>query len=240
MKVLKTVLCVGALLAVVAGGGLGWWSAQKERALRDSLRAEEKKIDPELIDSQAYADLGSMLHRLGKGKVKYPPLLSRLGYYYKNLDHRTREDDETIFRIFRTLAEDGNVPAMCEVANLYRIGHGTPTNHVQSVFWYRKAHEAKSPYGAFGLANAYRLGRGVERDIPRAVALFKEAEGKGVGGAAYELGEIYERGLLGKVDLAEAIRWHRRSLQARFNHFGHREMSEAALKRLERAPNQGR
>lgn len=238
-RMLVWFLGVGIPLSALVGGLLGWRAVLRECALRASIRAEEEKVDPELVDGSGYADLQVMLKRVDAGGGVYSHLLSRLGYFYKNLPYRTREDDETIFRIFNKLAEHGQVGAMCEIAHLHLIGQGTPKNAAASVEWYRKAHAGKNPFGTFGLAHAHRDGLGVAADMRRAVELYQEAERNGVGGAACELGEIYERGLLGKVDVAEAIRWHRKSLQARQNHFGHRERSEAALKRLTQS-GQGR
>lgn len=240
MKTWGKSIVVGGLLAVAAGAGIGWWSVLRERAWMASARAAEKEVDPTRIDGAGYADLTELRRRFDTGEPVDGEKLSRLGYFYKNLWPRTREDDEVVFRIFRHLAESGNVYAMCELANLYLRGQGTVTNDAESAAWYQKAHAATNYFGTCGLAGAYRNGRGVAIDIPRAVELYKEAERHGVGGAAYELGEIYEQGLLGKADIAEAIRWHKRSLQAKNNGFGHREKSEAALKRLEKKVAQGR
>lgn len=239
----RTKISAGFLLVVIAGGLLGWWSSVEERNWMAQMRAQAEKIDPHLIQRKSYAgyaDIGELRRLFDQGVNVEMGALSNLGYYYKSLRYRTREDDATIFRIFKSLSERGSRDAMCELAHLYLIGHGTPTNLAESAAWYRKAHEAKHPHGTYGLAHAYRDGLGVAVDMPRAVELYKLAAQKGIGDAACELGEIYERGLLGKVDVAEAIHWHRKSLQARINRWGCREKSEAALKRLERPADQGR
>lgn len=235
----RTKIAAGFLLVVIAGGLLGWWSSVEERNWMAQMRVQAEKVVPHVVQ-KCYADIGELRRLFDQGVNVEMGALSNLGYYYKSLRYRTREDDATIFRIFKSLAERGEGSAMCELANLYRIGHGTPTNLAESAAWYRKAHEAKIPHGTYGLAHAYRDGLGVAVDMPRAVELYKLAAQNGSGDAACELGEIYERGLLGKVDVAEAIRWHRKSLQAPTNLWGRRERSEAALKRLERPADQGR
>jgi len=205
-----------------------------------AAREATAKVDPGTVNGTYVVDFEDMRLRFDRGEDVPLPMLGAMAYYYKSFKHRTRENHERVFRIIKRLSESGHPASMCELANLYRLGEGTPTNLVASFTWYGKAHALTNYYGTHGLALAYKNGAGVEADVPRAVELFKKAAEWGLGGAAYELGDIYERGLLGKVDIAEAIAWHRKSLQAPRNQFDHRAKSEEALKRLERRADQGR
>lgn len=50
-------------------------------------------------------------------------------------------DYKTAFRLFKPLADKGNVPAQVAIGIMYRDGEGVPSDYVEAAKWYRKAAE---------------------------------------------------------------------------------------------------
>lgn len=111
----RTKIAAGFLLVVIAGGLLGWWSSVEERNWMAQMRVQAEKVVPHVVQ-KCYADIGELRRLFDQGVNVEMGALSNLGYYYKSLRYRTREDDATIFRIFKSLAERGEGSAMCELA----------------------------------------------------------------------------------------------------------------------------
>ena len=236
----KKVLGMGLPLMLLVGSSVGWWAARIENRRIEKIRQSFRSFGSGIIGTHEYVDLQDVKRRFETGEQVSPRALKSLGYYYKSLECRTPDDDKLIFRIFKHLANQRNFEARCELAWLYRIGLGTPTNLVAATAIYKKLHEDNHSWGTLELGNAYRDGIGVPKDVHRAVELYRLAARRGQDGGAFcELAEVYERGLLGETNTAEAIRLYRQSVQAKRNPF-HLQKAENALKRLERAHGQGR
>lgn len=72
------------------------------------------------------------------------------------------------FERYLSLAEEGRLQGMLNVANMYSEGKGVEQNHRKAVSWYRQSAEIGDRYAMTQLASAYREGKGVQKDIERA------------------------------------------------------------------------
>jgi len=72
------------------------------------------------------------------------------------------------FERYLSLAENGRLQGMLNVANMYAEGKGVEQSDRRALNWYRQAAELGDRYAMTQLAGAYREGKGVEKDIERA------------------------------------------------------------------------
>lgn len=108
---------------------------------------------------------------------------------------------------YRKAAEQGNVKAQIELANIYTSGSGVPKDELLGIFWNRKAAEQGDAEAEDSLGTSYYLGIGVPRDFVQAVAWYRKAAEQGNADAQYNLGGCYENGEGVPQDYAEAYFW---------------------------------
>ena len=85
-----------------------------------------------------------------------------------------RGDHETARRLFRPLAEKGNVGAQVNLANLYAL-QGEGVYAKEAALWYRKAAEQGHARSQSNLGALYSAGQGVPRDYVQAHMWFNLA-----------------------------------------------------------------
>ena len=77
-------------------------------------------------------------------------------------------DYATAMRLWRPLADQGNVYAQSWLGVMYRDGQGVPQDYAQAVSWYRKAADQGYALAQFNLGIMYSNGQGVPQDYIQA------------------------------------------------------------------------
>jgi TPR repeat protein len=104
---------------------------------------------------------------------------------------------EEAFKMFRTLAEKGDVSSMTRLALMYYSGVGTSKNIEECVKWDLRAAEHEDTVAYLNLGITYKdLG-----DMQTSIDWFNKALNQGDGEAALELAKIY---LANDVDKAKS------------------------------------
>jgi len=86
-------------------------------------------------------------------------------------------DSATAYRLFRSLAESGNVYAQGFIGIMYARGEGVPQNDAEAVKWYRLAADWGNAASQLALARMYETGRGVpQNDVEAATWYLRAAE----------------------------------------------------------------
>jgi TPR repeat protein len=117
---------------------------------------------------------------------------------------------------WRPLAEDGDVAAMRNLGQMYRLGQGVERDPAEAARWYRRAADIGFDRAQANLAALYLSGEGVDRDPARAAYWFEMAARQGHVISMYNLGLMYETGMGLPHDLPRALGWL--NLAARAGH----------------------
>jgi hypothetical protein len=78
--------------------------------------------------------------------------LAMAGPFENGIDAARRADYETVLRLWRPLAEQGDAKAQTALARVYAQGRGVPRDYAAAIGWYRKAAEGE-------MTNLKRLSR---------------------------------------------------------------------------------
>ena len=106
-----------------------------------------------------------------------------------------QKDYATALRIWRPLADGGDVDAQLGVAVIYADGLGVSRDYVLAARWFRAAALKGSARAQFNLATMHFLhGQGVPQSYAEAVRWFRRAADQGHAGAQYNLGNLYAEG----------------------------------------------
>jgi hypothetical protein len=125
-------------------------------------------------------------------------------------------DYVTALKEWKPLAEAGDVAAMRNLGQMYRLGQGVERDAVEAARWYRKAADIGFDRAQANLAAMYLSGEGVDRDPARAAYWFELAARQGHVIAMYNLGLMYELGMGLRRDPPRALGWL--NLAARAGH----------------------
>jgi TPR repeat protein len=130
-----------------------------------------------------------------------------------------RGDNETAFRLWRPLAEQGISEAQYNIGFMYFKGWGVQQDYTEASRWFSRAAQQDNADAQFFLGLSYSIGRGVPQDPERAVHWYRKAAEQGDVVAQFNLGVIYDKGrhtgqrqVIAEDD-SEAIRWYRRAAQ---------------------------
>ena len=82
--------------------------------------------------------------------------------------------EETIHWL-KLAAEQNHLPAINNLALMYRFGRGIEQNYDQALYWFNLAKKQGFPPAIYNVATAYRDGRGVEQSDDMAFQLYQEA-----------------------------------------------------------------
>jgi TPR repeat protein len=110
-------------------------------------------------------------------------------------------------RLFLQAAEQGNVPAQYEVAQMFAQGVGVARNCTQAIGWAQKAAEAGSPAAAVLVGELYIADCDGSKNPQAAARWFRVAADKGLPNAQCSLGVLYMTGEGVAKDLKEARKW---------------------------------
>ena len=116
-------------------------------------------------------------------------------------------DYATALRLWRPLADQGNVYAQSWLGVMYRDGQGVPQDYAQAVSWYRKAADQGYADSQNRMGIAYYLGLGVPQDRAQAVSWYRKAADQGYANAQYNLGFMYANGQGVPQDYIQAHMW---------------------------------
>jgi TPR repeat protein len=81
------------------------------------------------------------------------------GPFEDGLDAARRADYETVLRLWRPLADQGDAKAQVALARLYVQGRGVVRDHAAAIRWYQKAAEQGDEEAQEALARLYAVGR---------------------------------------------------------------------------------
>ena len=95
--------------------------------------------------------------------------------FQQGAEATTRGDDQTTFKRWLPLAEQGDATAQYYLGNMYSTGRGVKQDDVEAVKWYRKAAEQGLAPAQVKLGAAYILGKGVQVNKSLAKEWFGEA-----------------------------------------------------------------
>jgi len=113
-----------------------------------------------------------------------------------------RGDFPTALRLFRSLADQGNVVAQQRVGLMYESGQSVQRDYAEAVKWYRRAADQGSASAQWLLASMYEVGSGVPQDYVQAYMWCNLSAAQGFQLAKYRRAEL-ER-LMTPAQIAEA------------------------------------
>lgn len=118
-------------------------------------------------------------------------------------------DYVTALRLWRPLAEQGNVSAQLKLGSMYSAPGfpGVPEDNAAAASWYRKAAEQGSAKAQHFLGYMYKKGKGVTQDYAAAASWDRKAAEQGYGSAQLSLGRMYDNGQGVPQDRVQAHKW---------------------------------
>lgn len=118
-----------------------------------------------------------------------------------------RADYPTALKLWRELADKGDVRAQGSLGTMYDNGIGVPQDYSEGVRWHRKAAEQGSALDQTILGMRYADGEGVAQDLALSAEWNRKAAYQGEGAAQVQLGTAYARGRGVKQDFVQAMKW---------------------------------
>jgi uncharacterized protein len=105
-----------------------------------------------------------------------------------------RDDYATAVRLWRQLAEQGDVLAQFNLGVMYHYGQGLPQDNAEAVNWHRKAADQGDLGAQLELGGMYYDGQGVPQDYAEAAKWYRKAANQGNAAAQARLGGAYANG----------------------------------------------
>jgi len=143
-----------------------------------------------------------------------------------------RGDYATALRIWRALADQGDIRGKTLLGSMYDAGQGVPQDDAEAVNWYRKAADQGDAGAQNNLGLMYDLGRGVPQDDAEALKWYRKAADQGYARAQNNLGLIYDNGQGVPQDYVQAHMWF--NLAAARSPASQTEMRDRAVKNRDR------
>jgi TPR repeat protein len=112
------------------------------------------------------------------------------------------QDYATAYRLYRSLADSGNVYAQGIIGIMYAKGEGVPQNDAEAVKWYRLAADQGNAEAQTNLGVKYARGQGVPQDYITAYMWFYLSAAQGDQDAFRDLGAAAQR--MTTAQIAEA------------------------------------
>ena len=95
--------------------------------------------------------------------------------FQQGFEASTRGDYQTAFKLWLSLAEQGNASAQFNLGNMYANGQGVKQDDFEAVKWFRQAAEQGYTDAQFNLGVMYAKGQGVRQDKGQAKEWFGKA-----------------------------------------------------------------
>ena len=146
-------------------------------------------------------------------------VLAALNVTY-SLPEDSDERNRICFELFKDilkLAEDGDILAQSELADMYLYGYGIEEDEEEGVKWLKKSAESGYWRSMDELANCYFNGIGVSQDKLKAIDLYKRVYELGSGEAANRIGVIYSN----QNNSEEAVGWYRKGFEKGYDWSGY-------------------
>ncbi len=131
--------------------------------------------------------------------------------FSRGLDAYLAGDYTTAMRIWRPLADQGDVVAAFNIGVLYAQGMGVGRDPREASRWYRRAAEAGYAPAQFNLGSAYMEGVGVAADKQQAVEWWRKAAANNHPQALFNLATLYYRGDGVQRDETKAVALYRKA-----------------------------
>src|SRR5258707_764833 len=110
------------------------------------------------------------------------------------LDAAERSDYATAIRLWRPLADKGEVEAQYNLGVMYDKGQGVTRDYAIAVSWFRKAADQGFAAAQLSLGIMYENGLGVPQEFTTAVNWYRRAADQGNTAAQLNLGVMYDNG----------------------------------------------
>ena len=204
------------LLAVAATAGSAWAVTfdDGQHAYRDGDYATALQIFRRLAErgnATAQDALGRMYAR-GEGVPQDKAEASR--WFKMAEDERNgftaynRGDFPTALRIYRPLAERGQVFAEYTIGLMYANGQGVPQDYAEALKWHRKAAEQGEARAQFSVGVMYFKGFGTAQNRAEAFKWYLRAANQGEPTAQYNVAAMYAKGEVVARDPVTAIMFY--------------------------------
>ncbi len=142
-------------------------------------------------------------------------------------------DQARAVKLYRELAEHGDVESAHKLGELYKDGTGVPLNLKESVRWYHVAAKAGYSFAQQEMGQIAYEGRGVQQNYEVARGWFELAAERHRPFAMLKLGEIYELGRGVEPSYVRARDWYQRALDDDAAGF-FKQLSNLALSNLQK------
>ena len=123
-----------------------------------------------------------------------------------------RGDYETVLRLIRPLADQGDAHAEFTLGLLYGNGRagafGLPHDRAEAVKWFRLAADQGNPAALVAMGLSYKTGDGVRQDYAEAMSWFRRAAEEGNAEAQRDLALAYANGEGVPQDNSLAYVWY--------------------------------
>lgn len=144
----------------------------------------------------------------------YGNIDAQLHWAQMQLDgYGVKQDSEAAFRWFGIAALSKRAEAVNMLGRCHELGWGTRVDYAKAVECYREAAEKSYDWAQYNLGCRLLDGRDIGRDAQKAFELFTKAVAQGHMKSLNMLGRCYEHGWGCPQDMAEAVRWYRRSAE---------------------------
>ncbi len=188
--------------------------AEKAKRLEEERIKREKEEAERRRKEEAARKAAEDARRLEEKKKKQrsaptATITDARNYYYGR--NGVTKDYSKAFKMFKELAENGNVEAQNFLGICYRNGHGVAQSNSEAVKWYRKAAEQGESYAQNNLGWCYDQGYGVVQSYSEAIKWYKKSIAQGNPLAQCNLGYLYYYGRGVAIDYYEAARLYRKS-----------------------------
>lgn len=136
-----------------------------------------------------------------------------VAWAYREGDNGAPQNSQKAFYWIEKAAQNGYVPAMNVLADLYSNGEGTEQNEAEALNWRKRSAETGDMYGQCSLGFMYDLGQGCDVDPDMAAYWYRQSADQGFPTAQHNLGYCYENGVGVEVDLTESFRWYMKAAE---------------------------
>ena len=158
-------------------------------------------------DTRAQRDIARM-YRKGEG---VPKDADEAAKWQKMADEQedalisyNHGDFETALRVFRPLADKGQVMAEYILGLMYANGHGVPESYPEGLKWLTKAAEQGEAKAQFSVGVIYFKGLGIPKNEAEALKWYKRSADQGYATAQYNLAAMYAKGQAVAQDVVTA------------------------------------
>lgn len=124
---------------------------------------------------------------------------------------QAKGDHRTAARLYRSLADQGNVAALTQLGIMYRVGRGVSRDYGEAMDMLRRAASLGSASAQYQIGDMYLRGLGAEQDLLEAARWYTRASEQGHPLAQYALGIMYKLGGGVRKSTTRSAKWMARS-----------------------------